>query len=89
MLKLVTLKKLKEDYPDINIRMVLPGGLDVNRVSLPIILSSSQSPDQNMSPTIAPDKTKKSKTTGFLGLFKSSSLEPQEPNNIKGIFRQG
>ena len=33
MLKLVTLKTLKEDYPDIKLRMELPGGMDVNRQS--------------------------------------------------------
>ena len=41
MLKLVNLKKLKEDYPEVSTRMVLPEGLDVNRVTLPVILTSN------------------------------------------------
>ena len=45
MLKLVTLKKLKEDFPDLNIRMELPGGLDVNRVTTPVLLNAPSSSD--------------------------------------------
>ena len=47
MLKLVCFKKLKEDYPDIKLKMELPGGLDINRVTLPIILNCPQLPDQS------------------------------------------
>ena len=83
MLKLITLKKLKEDYPEVKARMVLPGGLDVNRVTLPVILSFSQ--DHQNTSLVAPEKTKKNKTAGFLGLFKSSP-EQQEPNNATGIY---
>ena len=86
MLKLVTLKKLKEDYPDIKIRMELPGGLDVNRVTLPIILNAPKT-DSNIPPqTPATTKQTKSKVGGILGLFKSTSNSPevQRPNNLKG-----
>ena len=85
MLKLVTLKKLKEDYPDIKIRMELPGGLDVNRVTLPIILNAPNT-DSNPSQTPAISKQTKSKVGGILGLFKSTSNSPevQRPNNLKG-----
>ena len=86
MLKLITLKKLKEDYPDVKARMVLPGGLDVNRVTLPVILNINQGQDTQSTSLVAPEKTKKNKTAGFLGLFKSSnsSSEQQEPNNAAG-----
>ena len=84
MLKLITLKKLKEDYPEVKARMVLPGGLDVNRVTLPVILSFNQGQDHQNTSLVAPEKTKKNKTAGFLGLFKSSP-EQQEPNNATGI----
>ena len=85
MLKLVTLKKLKEDYPDIKIRMELPGGLDVNRVTLPIILNAPNT-DSNQSQTPATTKQTKNKVGGILGLFKSTSNSPevQRPNNLKG-----
>ena len=86
MLKLITLKKLKEDYPDVKARMVLPGGLDVNRVTLPVILNINQGQDTQSTSLVTPEKTKKNKTAGFLGLFKSSnsSSEQQEPNNAAG-----
>ena len=88
MLKLVNLKKLKEDYPDVKARMVLPGGLDVNRVTLPVILSSNHCQDQQTTvPT--PEKTKKSITAGLFGMFKSSnssSEQQQEPNNATGKY---
>ena len=86
MLKLVTLKKLKEDYPDIKIRMELPGGLDVNRVTLPIIFNAPNT-DSNPSQTPAISKQTKSKVGGILGLFKSTSNSPevQCPNNLQGL----
>ena len=89
MLKLVTLKKLKEDYPDVKARMELPGGLDVNRVTLPVILSSNQVQDQHSPAQAVPEKTKKNKSSGFLGLFKSSAATPeqQEPNNAAEIAK--
>lgn len=82
MLKLVNLKKLKEDYPEVSTRMVLPEGLDVNRVTLPVILTSNAAQDQQ-STVLSLEKTKKNKTGGFLGLYKSSnsSQKEQEPNN--------
>ena len=91
MLKLVTLKKLKEDFPDLNIRMELPGGLDVNRVTTPVLLnapstsetSSPSSPSSSSRP--APPNKTKTKTAGILGLFKSSSPDPPQPqNNLTG-----
>lgn len=87
MLKLVNLKKLKEDYPDVKARMVLPGGLDVNRVTLPVILSSNHCQDQQTTAVLTPEKTKKSITAGLFGMFKSSnssSEHQQEPNNATG-----
>ena len=88
MLKLVTLKKLKEDFPDLNIRMELPGGLDVNRVTTPVLLNAPSSPESvsasSPSSPGPPGKTK-TKTGGILGLFKSSSPDPPQPqNNLKG-----
>ena len=86
MLKLVNLKKLKEDYPEVSTRMVLPEGLDVNRVTLPVILTSNAAQDQKSTATaITLEKTKKNKTGGFLGLYKSSnsSQKEQEPNASK------
>ena len=87
MLKLVNLKKLKEDYPEVSTRMVLPEGLDVNRVTLPVILTSNAAQDQKSTATTALtlEKTKKNKTGGFLGLYKSSnsSQKEQEPNPSK------
>ena len=88
MLKLVTLKKLKEDFPDLNIRMELPGGLDVNRVTTPVLLNAptSSEPASPSSPTShAPANKTKTKTGGILGLFKSSSPDPPQPqNNLAG-----
>ena len=87
MMKLVNLKKLKEDYPDVKARMVLPGGLDVNRVTLPVILTSNQGHDQQSTAVLTPEKTKKNKTAGLFGMFKSfnsSSEQQQEPNNATG-----
>ena len=83
MLKLVTLRKLKEEYKDLNIRMELPGGLDVNRVTLPVVLNSPSSPEPVL-PNSAqvPGKKTRSKAGGILGLFKSSSPEPQPQNNL-------
>ena len=91
MLKLVTIKKLKEDYPDIKIRMELPGGLDINRVTLPVILNTPAPAltDQKLTPT-PPTKKQNNKTSGggFLGLFKSSPMstesKPQPQNNLQG-----
>ena len=86
MLKLVTLKKLKEEFPDLNIRTELPGGLDVNRVTTPVLLNAPSepvSPSTTTSP--APPSKTKTKTGGILGLFKSSSPDPPQPqNNLTG-----
>ena len=91
MLKLVTLRKLKEEYKDLNIRMELPGGLDVNRVTTPVLLNapsssetaSPSSPSSSSRP--APPNKTKTKTAGILGLFKSSSPDPPQPqNNLTG-----
>ena len=90
MLKLVNLKKLKEDFPDVKARMVLPGGLDVNRVTLPVILSSNQGQEQQSTAVLTPEKTKKNKTGGLFGMFKSSnssSEQQQEPNNATGLHK--
>ena len=88
MLKLVTLKKLKEEFPDLNIRMELPGGLDVNRVTTPVLLNAPSEP-ASPSPTTtspAPPNKTKTKTGGILGLFKSSSPDPPQPqNNLAGL----
>ena len=86
MLKLVTLKKMKEDYPDIKMRMELPGGLDVNRVTLPIILNAPKTETNTPTQTPAISKQTKSKVSGILGLFKSTSNSPevQRPNNLEG-----
>ena len=86
MLKLVTLKKLKEEFPDLNIKMELPGGLDVNRVTTPVLLTAPSSSDPAPTSPAPPNKTK-SKTGGILGLFKSSSPTPDPPqpqNNLTG-----
>ena len=80
MLKLVTLKKLKEEFPDLNIRMELPGGLDVNRVTTPVLLNAPSSSDP-ASTSPAPSTKTKTKTGGILGLFKSSSPDPPQPQN--------
>ena len=84
MLKLVTLRKLKEEYKDLNIRMELPGGLDVNRVTLPVILNSPPSSEPPVLPSSTPAQANKTKAKsgGILGLFKSSSPEPQPQNNL-------
>ena len=94
MLKLVTLKKLKAEFQDLNIRMELPGGLDVNRVTTPVLLnapssSETASPSSPSSPSSssrpAPPNKTKTKTAGILGLFKSSSPDPPQPqNNLTG-----
>ena len=88
MLKLVTLKKLKEEFPDLKVRMELPGGLDVNRVTTPVLLNapSSSEPASPSSPTSPASPTKtKTKTGGIFGLFKSSSPDPPQPqNNLTG-----
>ena len=89
MLKLVTLKKLKEEFPDLNIKMELPGGLDVNRVTTPVLLNapSSSNPASPAPTSPAPPNKTKTKTGGILGLFKSSSPTPDPPqpqNNLTG-----
>ena len=85
MLKLVCFKKLKEDYPDIKLKMELPGGLDINRVTLPIILNCPQLPDQSQTQIqIETDTKQKPKSGGILSFFKSSPVPPelQQPNNL-------
>ena len=87
MLKLVCLKKLKEDYPDIKLRMELPGGLDTNRVTLPVLLSSPpppQSPPAEQQQKS--DGKQKNKTGGLFGLFKATPVSPetQPQNNATG-----
>ena len=89
MLKLVCMKKLREDHPDIRVKMELPGGLDINRVTLPIILNTSSDVTNNNAAvhnktTLQTSEKSKSKSNGILGFFKtsSSSPEPQVPNNL-------
>ena len=84
MLKLVCFKKLKEDYPDIKLRMELPGGLDINRVTLPIILNCP-TPSDPSSSQIESEAKQKPKSGGILSFFKTPSVspssEPQQQNN--------
>ena len=79
MLKLTAILKLKEEFKDLNLRIELPGRLDVSRVALPVIIGSgnidTKSPPQ-------PPRKGKSKNTGFLGMFKSKDSSPQPPNNL-------
>ena len=83
MLKLVCLKQLKDDYPDIKLRMELPGGLDTNRVTLPVLLSSPPPPAEQQQKS---DGKQKNKTGGLFGLFKATPVSPetQPQNNATG-----
>jgi len=79
MLKLTALLKLKEEYNEIGLRIELPGGRDVSRVTLPNVCTSgtvdTQAPPQ-------PPKKMKTKNNGFLGLFKNKEMSPQHPNSL-------
>lgn len=79
MLKLTALLKLKEEYKDISVRIELPGGRDVSRVTLPNTITSGTADSQG--PPQAPKKSK-SRNNGFLGMFKNKDVDPQPPNNL-------